>query len=257
MEQTSAHTHFEKVTWLQCITLFLSVYVLVAVFIETVVKLSPETTQLLDYIDSLICLVFLYDFFIHLYRAPSKKAFLKWGWLDFISSIPMLGLFRFARLARVIRILRILRAFRSSKILITYLFQHRATSTLASVALISVVLVIFSSIAILHVENQPASNIKTPADALWWAITTITTVGYGDRYPITLEGRAVAVVLMTAGVALFATFTAFISSFFLESANKQHESEVRELIGEVRLLRQRLDSIANEQSKIMSNKDAP
>jgi voltage-gated potassium channel len=256
MEQTSVHAHSEKITWLQCITLFLSVYVLVAVFIETIVKLSPETTLLLDYIDSLICLVFLYDFFIHLYRAPSKSAFLKWGWLDFISSIPMLGLFRFARLARVIRILRILRAFRSSKILITYLFQHRATSTLASVGLISVILVIFSSIAILHVENQPASNIKTPADALWWAITTITTVGYGDRYPITLEGRAVAVVLMTAGVALFATFTAFISSFFLESANKQHESEVRELIAEVRLLRQRLDSMANEQNKIRLDKDA-
>jgi voltage-gated potassium channel len=137
MDQNAAHPHSEKITWLQCITLVLSVYVLIAVFIETIVQLSPETTQLLDYIDSIVCLVFLYDFFIHLYRAPSKTAFLKWGWLDFISSIPMLGLFRFARIARVIRIVRILRAFRSSKILITYLFQHRATSTLASVALIS------------------------------------------------------------------------------------------------------------------------
>lgn len=257
MDQTAVHPPFEKVTWLQCITLVLSVYVLIAVFVETIVKLSPETTQLLDYLDSLICLVFLYDFFIHFYKAPSKKAFLKWGWLDFISSIPMLGLFRFARIARVIRILRLLRAFRSSKMLITYLFQHRATSTLASVALISVILVIFSSIAILHVENQPGSNIKTPGDALWWAVTTITTVGYGDRYPVTLEGRIVAVVLMTAGVGLFATFTAFISSFFLESANKKHENEFSELVAEVRLLRERVDSIANGQRKISPSKDTP
>jgi voltage-gated potassium channel len=257
MDQTAASPHFEKVTWLQCITLVLSVYVLIAVFIETIVKLSPTTILLLDYIDSLICLVFLYDFFFHLYKAPSKRGFLKWGWLDFISSIPMLGIFRFARLARVIRMLRILRAFRSSKILITYLFQHRASGTLASVAMISGILVIFCSIAILHVETGPDSNIKTPSDALWWAITTVTTVGYGDKYPITLEGRAVAVILMIAGVGLFATFTAYISSFFLESANKKHESEITELIAEVRLLRKRLDSMAQEESKIMPNKDAP
>jgi voltage-gated potassium channel len=76
-------------------------------------------------------------------------------------------------------------------------------------------------------------------------------------YPITLEGRAVAVVLMTAGVGLFATFTAFISNFFLESTNKKHESEIRELIVEMRLPRERLDSMANEQRKMSSNKDAP
>jgi voltage-gated potassium channel len=256
MDQIPAHPHSAKVTWLQFITLVLSVYVLIAVFVETVVKLSPETIQLLDYIDSLICLVFLYDFFFHLHTAPSKRAFLKWGWVDFISSIPMLGLFRFARVARVIRILRLLRAFRSSKILVTYLFQHRASSTMASVAMISGILVIFSSIAILHVETGTDSNIKTPADALWWAITTITTVGYGDRYPVTFEGRAVAVLLMLAGVGLFATFTAFVSNFFLESSNKQHESEIRELIGEVRLLRERVDSMANELSKATPNKDA-
>jgi voltage-gated potassium channel len=115
MDQAATHPRTERVSWLQFITLVLSVYVLIAVFIETVIKLSPATTQLLDYIDSLICLVFLYDFFFHLYHAPSKGSFLKWDWLDFISSIPMLGLFRFARLARVIRTLRILRAFRSSR----------------------------------------------------------------------------------------------------------------------------------------------
>jgi voltage-gated potassium channel len=229
--------------------------VLIAVFIETIVKLSPQTTQLLDYIDSLICLVFLYDFFFHLAKAPSKKAFLKWGWLDFVSSIPMFGLFRFARLARVIRTLRILRAFRSSKILVTYLFQHRAHSTLWTVSMISAILVIFSSITILHVETEASSNIKTPSDALWWAMSTITTVGYGDKYPVTIQGRAVAVILMIAGVGLFATFTAYISSFFLESANKQHESEISELVREVKRLHDKIDSLGNLPGKSTGDGD--
>ncbi|MDB6019303.1 MAG: ion transporter [Pedosphaera sp.] len=241
--------HHEKLTWLQFIILVLSVYVLGAVFVQTVVKLSPETNLLLDDIDSLVCLVFLYDFFVHLYKAPSKKAFLKWGWLDFISSIPMLGIFRWARVTRVVRILRLLRAFRSSKILITHLFQHRASGTLATVSLISSILVIFSSIAIMHVEIEPTSNIKTPGDALWWAFTTVTTVGYGDKYPVTMEGRMVAVVLMIAGVGLFATFTGFISSFFLESAQKKNETDIKELLNEIKLLHEKVDSFSISKDK--------
>ena len=257
MDRISSETpKHEKLTWLQCATLVLSVYVLIAVFIETVAKLSPATTQLLDYLDSLICLFFLYDFFFHLVKAPSKRKFLKWGWLDFVSSIPMLGLFRFARIARVVRTLRLLRAFRSSKILVAYLFEHRATTTLWTVSMISGILVIFCSIAILHVETDASSNIKTPSDALWWAISTITTVGYGDKFRVTVQGRAVAVILMIAGVGLFATFTAYISSFFLESVNKNHENEISELVREVRRLHDTIDDMVDSPGKNLAASDA-
>lgn len=246
------NSHSEKLTWFQFIILFLSVYVLLAVFVETTVPLSPQTTLLLDYLDSIICIVFLYDFFHHLYHAQSKRAFLKWGWIDLISSIPMLGIFRWARVVRVVRILRILRAFRSAKILITFLFEHRAKSTFATVCLISTVLVIFSSIAILHVETDSNSNIRTPADALWWAFTTVTTVGYGDKYPITTAGRIVAVVLMLAGVGLFATFTAFVSSFFIESGQKRHEEDLKEILREVRVLQNKVETLAQSNPEIIS-----
>lgn len=61
-------------------------------------------------------------------------------------------------------------------------------------------------------ETAPESNIKTAEDAIWWAFVTITTVGYGDRFPVTTEGRIIAALLMTAGVGLFGTFTGFIAS---------------------------------------------
>jgi len=73
-----------------------------------------------------------------------------------------------------------------------------------------------SSIAILQVETDPRSNIKTAEDALWWSYTTITTVGYGDLYPVTAEGRLIAIVVMTFGVGLFGTFTAYIASVFVK-----------------------------------------
>jgi voltage-gated potassium channel len=243
MEEEIATTKQSKLTFLQCLILLLSVYVLAALFIQRVFLLSPETNVLLDRIDFAICLIFIYDFFVRLYRAESKTSFLKWGWIDLVSSIPMFDFLRWGRLVRIIRILRILRAFRSTKILVHYLFRNRAKGTFETVALISIVLVIFSSIAILHFEDLPESNIKTPGDAMWWAFVTITTVGYGDKFPVTYEGRIIAAVLMTAGVGLFGTFTAYVATFFLEAEQKKEEGEIQQLIREVRLLRSKLEAI--------------
>ncbi len=233
----------DKIDLLQIVSLVLSVYVLGALVIQILCKLTPEMTRLLDQIDFLICLFFLFDFFLRLYKAESKLQFLKWGWIDFISSIPVVPGFGAARVVRVIRIIRILRAFRSTKVLIQFVYRRRSHGMLMTVGLIAVLLTIFSAIAMLTFETAPDSNIRTPEDALWWAFTTITTVGYGDRYPVTDEGRIVAVFLMTAGVGLFATFTGFITRFFNETDQKQEEEHMHTLIGEIRLLRQKVESL--------------
>ena len=86
-------------------------------------------------------------------------------------------------------------------------------------------MVIFSSVAILQVEDDPNSNIKTAEDALWWAYVTITTVGYGDKYPVTTEGRIIAAFLMTMGVGLFGTFTGYVASWFVEEREDSHNKE--------------------------------
>ena len=84
----------------------------------------------------------------------------------------------------------------------------------------------FSSISILCVEKSPSSNIKTASDALWWSMETITTVGYGDKYPVTDLGRIIGTILMISGVGLFGTYTAYIASLFVkyndnEKSNKE------------------------------------
>ncbi|HLN96237.1 MAG TPA: potassium channel family protein, partial [Flavobacterium sp.] len=129
--------------------------------------------------------------------------------------IPMVDFLRAGRLLRIIRLFRIIRAFRTTKGVIDHLFSNKAKGALTSVSLIAVLLVIFSAIAILQVEKEPTSNIKTAEDAIWWAYVTITTVGYGDKFPVTTEGRIIAAILMTAGVGLFGTFTAYVSSWFV------------------------------------------
>lgn len=204
----------EKLGFLNLIIVVLSVYVLGALLVDTFFSFPPDIHHLLQIIDDGICLIFLYDFFYRLSKSKNKLSFMKWGWIDFISSIPSLPFVRFGRLLRLIRLFRILRAFRSIKVLIQHLFQNRVQGTMSAVVIITFLVVIFSSIAILMVEKDPLSNIKNAEDALWWSLVTVTTVGYGDKFPVTTDGRLIGVVLMFVGVGLFGTFTAYVASWF-------------------------------------------
>ncbi|XDF76862.1 ion transporter [Aliivibrio fischeri] len=236
-----------KIGPFQFFTLILSIYVLLALFVESAFTLSPDIVEILRITDNFICFFFLTDFFIRLKQAENKKTFMKWGWIDFISSIPMLDIFRYGRIVRVVRVLRLLRAVRSTKVMLSYVFRNRTQGTFSLVSAVSIILVIFGSIAVLQLEQGvEGANIQNATDALWWAFVTITTVGYGDFYPITFEGRIIAAILMTAGVGLFGTFTGFVASWFLEESEEdqgQHiianlKNEVSELKNDIQELKE-------------------
>jgi len=213
----------ESLGFFNLLILLLSFYVLTALFIDTLFKLPPEVSKMLGYIDNAICLVFLFDFAFRFRKAGNKLSFMKWGWIDLVASIPTLDVMRAGRLLRLIRIIRLIRAFRSAKHIVEHIFKNKIKGTLTSVALIAVLMLLFSSIAILQFETDPNSNIKTAEDAIWWSYVTITTVGYGDKYPVTTEGRVIAAALITVGVGLFGTFTAFVSSWFVKD-NQQNNA---------------------------------
>ena len=191
----------------QLFMLAVSFYTLVALAIGVIVRPEGEIGMVLEYADRAICAVFLMDFMVCLYKAPNRWRYMyTWGWLDLLSSIPALDATRWGRAARVARLLRVLRGIKATRILATVVIAKRTQSAFLAVALIAILLHIVAAISILQVESAPESNIKTAEDALWWALTTMTTVGYGDRYPVTTEGRLIAGVLMCAGVGLFGMF---------------------------------------------------
>lgn len=109
--------------------------------------------------------------------------------------------------------------------------------------LLALVLVIASSTAILHFEASPETNIKTAENAFWWAFGTITTVGYGELYPVTMEGRIIAAILMTAGVGLFGAFSAALAAWFLVPEDEATDAEIFELREEVRRLREAVERL--------------
>lgn len=206
----------DKVRFLDVLVILLSIYLLGSLLVDAIFQLPQETRSLLQIFDFFICAVFFLDFCIQFYNAENKLKFMKWGWVDLIASIPMVDFLRLGRLVRLVRILRIIKAFKSVKAFMDSFFLNKAKGTMDSALIIAFMMIIISSIIILQVETAPESNISTAGDALWWAFVTITTVGYGDLYPVTLEGRLVAVILMTTGVGLFGIFTAFVASWFVK-----------------------------------------
>lgn len=226
--------------------LVLSFYVLVALLAQSLASLDPEVSMLIDRIDFFICLFFLADFAIRFHRARSKWDYMKWGWIDLISSIPVWDPLRWGRALRVIRILRVLRAFRSGRHLLALLFRNKTRATIGTAALAVTVLVLVTSVAILVLEDAPNSTIKTPFDALWWAVSTITTVGYGDMVPATSEGKVVAMVLMVAGIALFGVFTGLFARLLMEST--ETDTDAKAMLQELRALRESVNALARREA---------
>ena len=127
-------------------------------------------------LDLVLSFLFMLDFFYILSTTPDKRAYLKWGWIDFVGSLPYLTLFRVLRIFRAFRSLRLMRNNRLQEIW-QVVRRRPERTTFFAVMLFAIILVVFSSYTILQVENlSPNSNIKTSSDALWWSLVTVTTV---------------------------------------------------------------------------------
>ena len=185
----------------------------------------------------LVWAVFAADLLLRLSWAERKRQFLRRNWMDVLTlAVPML---------RPLRVLRVVVALN----VITRRGQPFARGrVVASVAASVAVVAVVASLAVLDAERSAKSaTITTFGDALWWAASTVTTVGYGDRYPVTAQGRLVAVALMVTGIALLGVITAAIASWFVEKVGEVKAAEDRtaiavvELAGEVRALRAALE----------------
>lgn len=222
-----------SVTPFQIAVLVLSIFVVLSLLMELIFKLSPDTVEILLYVDMLICVVFFIDFVQQFHAAPSKKEYMKWGWLDLISCIPLMD---FNQFARVIRVVRLIRAIKSVSMISHAINEDKASSSLHFIIVTSLMMMVFGSIYILYLErDMPGANIHTAADAFWWTFITITTVGYGDYYPVTFEGRIVAIILISTGVGMFGSFTAVLASWIMSpKEEKQREESIKQEVIELR-----------------------
>jgi voltage-gated potassium channel len=222
----------------------LSLYGMGALAAYYFLDLPEPTRRLLSTYDDVICVLFLTDFFVRLWLAKRKRDFLRWGWIDLLASIPHYNYVRLGRFFYVYWVVRRLATYPSPRALFEHLYKNRARSVFATAFLLAVLLAGLCSVLILEAEaRHPQANIHSPGDAVWWAWVTVCTVGYGDKFPVSTEGRIVAGILMAAGITVFGTLAGLLSSYFLRAIIKGEEQEVARLRKEVHLLRKRLEEL--------------
>lgn len=234
-----------QVSTFQLALLILTLVILVALAADTIWALPREVSTLIQWTDTAVCVVLWVDFLARLRRAESKRAFLKWGWIDLVASIPNVDLLRWGRLVRVLRVIRLLRGLRSLHRVLTLLLQKRLHTGAVSLGLMAFLLVAFASISILVCEWPAEANIKTAEDAIWWSIATVTTVGYGDKYPVTSEGRLLGMFLMLAGIGMFGGLSGLVASFFL-GRGPQNTSETAELLSRLEALQVQVEALTRQ-----------
>lgn len=175
--------------------------------------------------------LFVVDYVVRLVVAEQRRRYFWRHLLDLaVIALPLLRPLRLLRLAPLLRVL-----------------NRRASRGLRGQVAVYVAggsaLVAFcGALTVLEAERgHPGANITTFGDAIWWAVTTMTTVGYGDRYPTTEDGRLAAVALMLAGIALLGTVTATLASWLVDQLNDPAEQDVIDLKVEVADLHRKLD----------------
>ena len=188
--------------------------------------LPATVDQVLYIVDSLVALVLLFDFFVHLFSRKGRiRYLLTYGWLDLLGALPGMPVLRLARVPGLLVTLRELRETTPKETRMAAR-QRLAESTLLTVVLVVLLVVTVGSILIVLSEEPVAeANIKSGADAVWWAIVTVATVGYGDRYPVTPLGRLIGAVMIVMGVSLFSVLTSYIATQFMTRRKSAGQSD--------------------------------
>ncbi|MEF2508405.1 potassium channel family protein [Vibrio mimicus] len=193
--------------------LVLSVIYVVVALLPDIAVLSPEDLEFLDGLLWIVWGIFATELLVKIFVSPKPLQYMVQNWPDvLIVAMPFLRPLRFLRILLVLP-----KAWRQTRSVLRQ-------KTFSFIGLTSLSTVLLSAAFVYLVEKGTPSPINSYSDALWWAMSTITTVGYGDMYPVTGFGRGVAVFLMLTGITLFGLLTASVASFFVEddTAKKDH-----------------------------------
>jgi voltage-gated potassium channel len=219
-----------------------------------ILPLSPATHETLLWFDNAICFVFLADFLYNISgSSPRSEYFIRRrGWLDLLGSIPTLGFFRFtalfrlARLSRLARIMRLLSGQRKRELIDDIVKNRGQYALFVSLLLVFIVLTTGTVLVLQFESRSPDANIVTGGDALWWAFVTLTTVGYGDFYPVTTLGRMTGVAVMAAGIGLIGALASILASILVPSPDEQAAAATAAGSDDKAELDQRLTTIQGE-----------
>lgn len=234
----------------------LAVLMIPVLVVPSVMDLSDAAERTLAALDYLIWAVFAVEYVIKLFLTTARWRFVKSHVPDLIIIlVPMLRPLRILRSARLLRLMRLTRVIAFA---VNGLMQARTVLNkrgLNYVLLVALAVLAVGAFLVREFERGvDGGNIESFPDAIWWSIVTVTTVGYGDHFPVTAGGRGVAIVLMITGIAVFGVLTASIAAYFVEQDEEQ--SQDQELSEKLDAVLARLQAIESQIASSSERADA-
>lgn len=211
---------------------FLIVLSVVVFSIETLPDLKTHTREILHSIEIFCVIIFTIEYLARIYIAESKPKFIFsfFGIIDFLAILPFYLSFGFdlrsLRLLRMFRLFRLLKLVRYNQAMKNFgRAMYVAKEQIVLFMSITVILIYFSAVGIYYFEHEAQPEHFTSIfDSLWWSIVTLTTVGYGDVYPITVGGRVFTFFILLIGLGIVAIPTGIISSSMTKVFDDKHEA---------------------------------
>jgi voltage-gated potassium channel len=246
---TKAATFDRFSRWVEWPMAILALAVVPAMVLESRTS-SPGLASAAITINWIVWVGFVAEYVIKLALAPARAVFIRRAWFDLVIilfSPPFLvpDSFQALRSARLVRLVYLVRVFAVGalglRVLRGLLAHHRFSYVMA----LALAVVALGALAIYALESPVNPHITSLGDALWWAVVTATTVGYGDVSPQTPEGRVVAVFLMITGIGVIGVFTATLASYFLE----QDSTAEQDLVGRLTRVEAKLDQLLEERTR--------
>lgn len=231
----------------------LAIVSIILLAIESLVSVSEDTLIGIYIADLIICVVFGVEFIQRLRGSRSKSRFLKTNGFEILAMIPAIGIyalgtipmiavaFRSLRLIRVVRVILLLARMRRVMSRSSRFVQR---SNLFAMLSITVIIVFIGAFAALVLDSgTPNTQITNFSDAVWWSISTVTTVGYGDIVPRSIAGRIMGMFLMIIGIGVMAAFISQVSATLVESRIKRNleKGDFRSAV--ISEIKSRLDNI--------------
>jgi len=200
-----------KRIWSETLTVLALAFLVAFSWPAFVVEVDPQTQQILDYVQWISWIAFAVDLLVGLISADKKMKYLSRHPLEVITV-----------LLPFLRPLRLLRVISFGTLVIQKVAVGRQFAITLKVFLASILMAYIAAVQITITERGvEGSNIKNFSDGLWWAVTTVTTVGYGDRFPTTSTGRVLAVCLMLVGISLMGVITASVAAWFVKMSQDE------------------------------------